>query len=412
MDEEIRKIPGRIASGAVAIGSGTSHAAGVARDAMVTAGHRAKERTKNAFAAATGVKRTPMKEWSPPLDFETPLRRGLRYPTLRGGRPVPGGPASATRRYPGEHRTRRSPLRAGPRRPRSSRSPTNGSTTRRVRSSPCAPDARLRELGRERGRVGAVPSALYGSWGRAGTRCSRGTGGRPRRSASDGRSTCPGTGPGWRAGRARHGPGCEVEDVLVGCVERTGRRRPRVCSCPRRGQGEARGLSGGQTVDRDRLHPVDHVLQDEPVADLARRVQGSQGSFGVPARLRKNEPSGRGPPRPHRRASGPSRRGTPPAVGRPGSSSSERRCCTGGLVTTTSARWGPTRRGGPRGSHPPARGSPSGRHRTGTGTVGSGSPFGRARRSEERRARGRRSPPSCEREAPPAPRRAPAAGSL
>ncbi len=66
MDEEMRKLPGRIASGAVAIGAGTSRAAGAARDAMVTAGHKAKEGTKNAFAAAAGVKRTPMKQWSPP----------------------------------------------------------------------------------------------------------------------------------------------------------------------------------------------------------------------------------------------------------------------------------------------------------------------------------------------------------
>jgi hypothetical protein len=72
MDEEMRKIPGRIASGAVAIGAGTSRAAGAARDAMVSAGHRAKEGTKNAFAVAAGVKRTPMKEWSPPLDSENP----------------------------------------------------------------------------------------------------------------------------------------------------------------------------------------------------------------------------------------------------------------------------------------------------------------------------------------------------
>jgi hypothetical protein len=72
MDEEMRKLPGRIANGAVAIGSGTSRAAGAARDAMVSAGHRAKEGTKNAFAVAAGVKRTPMKEWSPPLDSENP----------------------------------------------------------------------------------------------------------------------------------------------------------------------------------------------------------------------------------------------------------------------------------------------------------------------------------------------------
>ncbi len=70
MDEEMRKIPGRIASGAVAIGTGTARAAGAARDAMVSAGHRAKQGTKNALAAAAGVKKTPMKEWSPPSASE------------------------------------------------------------------------------------------------------------------------------------------------------------------------------------------------------------------------------------------------------------------------------------------------------------------------------------------------------
>jgi hypothetical protein len=72
MDEEMRKIPQRIANGAIAIGSGTSRAAGAARDAMVSAGHKAKEGTKNALASAAGVRRTPMKEWSPPVDSEGP----------------------------------------------------------------------------------------------------------------------------------------------------------------------------------------------------------------------------------------------------------------------------------------------------------------------------------------------------
>ena len=72
MDEEMRKLPQRIANGAIAIGAGTSRAAGAARDAMVSAGHRAKEGTKNALASAAGVKRTPMKEWSPPTDSEGP----------------------------------------------------------------------------------------------------------------------------------------------------------------------------------------------------------------------------------------------------------------------------------------------------------------------------------------------------
>jgi len=67
VDEEMRKLPHRIAEGATALGSGTAHAAGVAKDAMVSAGKRAKEGTKNAFAAAAGVRRTPMKSWSPPV---------------------------------------------------------------------------------------------------------------------------------------------------------------------------------------------------------------------------------------------------------------------------------------------------------------------------------------------------------
>jgi hypothetical protein len=66
VDAEIRRLPQRIASAGTAIGSGTARAAGAARDAVVTAGKFAKERTKNAFAAAAGVRRTPMKRWSPP----------------------------------------------------------------------------------------------------------------------------------------------------------------------------------------------------------------------------------------------------------------------------------------------------------------------------------------------------------
>jgi hypothetical protein len=68
VDEEVRRIPGRIANAGTAIGSGTARAAGAARDAVVTAGKRAKEGTKNAFAVAAGVKRTPMRQWSAPPD--------------------------------------------------------------------------------------------------------------------------------------------------------------------------------------------------------------------------------------------------------------------------------------------------------------------------------------------------------
>lgn len=71
MDEEMRKLPRRFADAGVAIGSGTARAAGAARDAMVSAGHRAKEGTKNALATAAGVRRTPMREWSAPTTGES-----------------------------------------------------------------------------------------------------------------------------------------------------------------------------------------------------------------------------------------------------------------------------------------------------------------------------------------------------
>jgi len=66
VDAEMRRLPARLAVAGTAIGSGTARAAGAARDAVVTAGKRAKEGTKNAFAAAAGVRRTPMRQWSSP----------------------------------------------------------------------------------------------------------------------------------------------------------------------------------------------------------------------------------------------------------------------------------------------------------------------------------------------------------
>ncbi len=66
VDEELRRLPHRLAEAGTAIGSGTARAAGAARDAVVTAGKKAKEGTKNAFAAAAGVRRTPMRSWTPP----------------------------------------------------------------------------------------------------------------------------------------------------------------------------------------------------------------------------------------------------------------------------------------------------------------------------------------------------------
>ncbi|MGD0588884.1 MAG: hypothetical protein ABSA63_08860 [Thermoplasmata archaeon] len=71
MDEEMRRIPQRISDAGVAIGSGTARAAGAARDAMVAAGKAAKTGTKNALASAAGVRKTPMREWSPPATDES-----------------------------------------------------------------------------------------------------------------------------------------------------------------------------------------------------------------------------------------------------------------------------------------------------------------------------------------------------
>ena len=77
MDEELRRLPHRFAEAGTAIGSGTVRAAGAARDAVVEAGHRAKVGTKNAFAAAAGVKRTPMHSWSAPSnDADNPPSEG------------------------------------------------------------------------------------------------------------------------------------------------------------------------------------------------------------------------------------------------------------------------------------------------------------------------------------------------
>ena len=74
MDQEVRRIPGHIANAGIAIGSGASRAGAATRDAFLTAGHRAKEGTRNALASAAGVKRTPMREWSTPTtgDDEKP----------------------------------------------------------------------------------------------------------------------------------------------------------------------------------------------------------------------------------------------------------------------------------------------------------------------------------------------------
>jgi hypothetical protein len=69
IETEAKALPGRVASAVTGVGEmiqdGASRAAGATRDALETAGKRAKDGTKNAFASAAGVKRTPMREWKP-----------------------------------------------------------------------------------------------------------------------------------------------------------------------------------------------------------------------------------------------------------------------------------------------------------------------------------------------------------
>ncbi len=72
MDKEMRDLPGHIANAGIAIGSGASRAGAATRDAFVSAGKAAKTGTKNALASAAGVRRTPMREWSPPSGDAAP----------------------------------------------------------------------------------------------------------------------------------------------------------------------------------------------------------------------------------------------------------------------------------------------------------------------------------------------------
>jgi gas vesicle protein len=69
---EIKAIPDRIAQAGSLLGQGTVRAAGAAKDVMNQAGHKAKSTTRNALATMAGVKRTPIKTWSPPEPAELP----------------------------------------------------------------------------------------------------------------------------------------------------------------------------------------------------------------------------------------------------------------------------------------------------------------------------------------------------
>jgi len=70
LDAEMRRIPQRISDAGTAISTGAVRAAAATRDAAVAVGKAAKTGTKNVLATAAGVKRTPMREWSPPLTGE------------------------------------------------------------------------------------------------------------------------------------------------------------------------------------------------------------------------------------------------------------------------------------------------------------------------------------------------------
>lgn len=78
IDREMRALPGQVKGGLKnvgrGIGDGTTRFAGATRDAFEAAGHRAKEGTRNALAAAAGVKRTPMKKWEYPTEESPPAQ--------------------------------------------------------------------------------------------------------------------------------------------------------------------------------------------------------------------------------------------------------------------------------------------------------------------------------------------------
>jgi hypothetical protein len=69
MAAEAKALPHRVASAVTDVGEGIRDGAvrvgGATRDVLESAGKMAKDGTKNAFASAAGVKRTPMREWKP-----------------------------------------------------------------------------------------------------------------------------------------------------------------------------------------------------------------------------------------------------------------------------------------------------------------------------------------------------------
>lgn len=75
VDREVRRLPERFRDAGVVLGTKTLQAAGAARDAALTAGHTARSGTQNLFARAAGVKKRPMREWTPPPPENDPSRR-------------------------------------------------------------------------------------------------------------------------------------------------------------------------------------------------------------------------------------------------------------------------------------------------------------------------------------------------
>jgi len=70
LGKDVRAIPGKVADAAGtakdALVGGVEQIASRTSDVLSSAGKRAAEGTRNAFASAAGVRRTPMKEWHTP----------------------------------------------------------------------------------------------------------------------------------------------------------------------------------------------------------------------------------------------------------------------------------------------------------------------------------------------------------
>ncbi len=69
---EFKSVPDRLAQAGSLLKSGTVRAAGTAKEAVNFAGRKAKSGTQSALASMAGVKRTPIKAWTPPEPAELP----------------------------------------------------------------------------------------------------------------------------------------------------------------------------------------------------------------------------------------------------------------------------------------------------------------------------------------------------